>query len=87
MDAKLEVAVISLGGVVAMVLPEEPLVKAVMNNEVAEVKQLAFSSNVNVRDKGIRMTALEQAVENGNLEIVRTLLFAGANAKSRNDAR
>ena len=86
-DAKLEVAMISLGGAVAMVLPEEPLVRAVMNNELAEVKQLAFSSNVNVRDKGTRMTALEQAVENGNLEIVRTLLFAGANAKSKNDAR
>ncbi len=87
-DAKLEVTTVtSLGGAVAMVFPEEPLVRAVLNNEVNEVKQLAFSSNVNVRDKGTRMTALEQAVENGNLEIVRTLLIAGANPKSRNDAR
>lgn len=59
--------------------PEEPLVKAAFDDDLELVKQLAFSAlDVNVRDKQTHLTALDHAVENGNVEIVHTLLLAGA---------
>lgn len=80
-DARLDVG-IALGGVVVITGPEEPLVKAVFDEDLKAVKQLAFSyPNVDIRDKNTNMTALDQAAEKGNLEIVRTLLLAGARGK------
>ena len=68
-------------GMVAFIEPEEPLVKAAFVGDLEQVKLLAFSAlDLNARDKQTRTTALEQAVENGNIEIVRTLLLAGAGA-------
>jgi ankyrin repeat protein len=67
------------GGAVAFIEPEEPIVKAAFKQDLEAVKQLAFSAlDLNVRDKYTNTTALEQAIETGNLEIVRTLLLAGA---------
>lgn len=87
LDATLPVGGISLGGAVAFVAPEQPLVKAVFENDLEAVEQLAFSTaDVNVRDKGTNMTALEHAVENGNLEIVHTLLIAGARVNLKNES-
>jgi len=69
------------GGAVAFIESEEPLVKAAFVGDLEQVKLLAFSAlDLNARDKQTRTTALEQAVENGNIEIVRTLLLAGAGA-------
>jgi ankyrin repeat protein len=85
-DPKLELGAISMGGAVVIIAPAEPLVRAVFEDDLETVSRLAFSSSVNVRDKSTNMTALEQAIENGNLEIVRILLLAGANAKTKNEA-
>lgn len=81
LDATLQVGAIALGGAVVFIEPEEPLVKAVFKEDLEAVKQLVFSSlDINVRDKQTKMTALDHAAENGNLEIVRTLVLAGARA-------
>ena len=87
-DASLEVAGTSaMAGAVAFVEPEEPLVKAAFKEDLETVKELVFSSpDINVRDKNTGMTALEQAVENGNLEIVQTLLLAGANTNVHSES-
>jgi len=86
-DASLEVArTYALAGAVAFVEPEEPLVKAAFKEDLQEVEKLAFASpDLNVRDKNTNMTALEQAVENANLEIVRVLLRAGADVNATNE--
>ena len=85
-NATLEVGMIAMGGAVAFVEPEEPLVKAAFKDDLAAVKALAFAAtDINVRDKFTNMTALDQAVENGNLEIVRTLLWAGASVKAKGE--
>lgn len=77
----------ALGGVVAFSPPEEPIVNAAFQDDLEGVRQLAFSTlDINVRDKNINLTALEQAVENGNLEIVRTLLLAGASVNVKNES-
>ncbi len=85
-DATLEVGAATMG-VIVMATPQEPLVKAAFDQDIEAVEQLAFASlDVNVRDKNTNMTALDQAVENNNLEIVRILLRAGANVNARNDS-
>jgi ankyrin repeat protein len=74
-------------GVVAFVQPEEPLVLAAYKEDLEQVKLLAFSAlDLNARDKHTGMTALEQAAEDGNLEIARTLLLAGASVNVKNDS-
>ena len=74
-------------GMVAFAEPEEPLVNAAFKDDLEAVKQLAFSTpDLNVRDKNTNMTALDQAAENGNLEIVHTLLLAGAWVNAKNEA-
>jgi len=84
-DATLQVGAVTMG-VMVMLEPEEPLVKAVLKEDGEAVAQLAFASaDVNVRDKNTKTTALEEAVETGNLEIVRILLRAGANVNTRNE--
>ncbi len=77
-----------LGGAMVMLSPEEPLVKAAAENDLPMVKQLVFAShNVNKLDPNTDMTALDHAVENSNFEIVRTLLAAGANVRTRNERK
>ena len=74
-------------GAMVFVAPEEPLVKAAAENDLAAVRQLVYSSpNINIQDQHTDMTALDHAVENGNYEITRTLLAAGANVRTK-DAR
>ena len=75
------------GGAIAFIEPVEPLVRAAFKEDLEAVKALAFATlDLNARDKYTRMTALEEAAENGNLEIVRTLLLAGANANAKNES-
>jgi ankyrin repeat protein len=84
-NASTTVTELSIQGAIAFVEPEEPLVKAAFKEDLEAVKQLVFTSlDVNVRDKGTNTTALDQAAENGNLEIVRTLVRAGARANLEN---
>jgi len=85
--ASTTVTELSIQGGIAFLEPEEPLVKAAFKEDLEAVKQLVFTSlDVNVRDKRTRTTALDQAAENGNLEIVRTLVRAGARANLENKA-
>jgi ankyrin repeat protein len=86
-NAPTTVTEVSMGGAIAFVEPEEPLVKAAFKEDLEAVKQLVFSSlDINVRDEHTKMTALDYTAENGNLEIVRTLILAGARANLANES-
>jgi ankyrin repeat protein len=86
-NAPTTVTEVVTAGMVAFAEPEEPLVKAAFKEDLEAVKQLVFSSlDINVRDQNTRMTALDHAAENGNLEIVRTLVLAGARANLANNS-
>jgi len=82
-----DVRVVRLGGAVAMVEPSEPLVKAARGDELQDVLALLTRENVNVRDKATGTTALEQAILNGNREMVQILISAGADANSQNESK
>jgi len=85
-DPEIRISGVS-SGMVMFTSPEEPLVLAAFKEDLEQVKLLAFSAlDLNARDKFTGMTALEQAVENGNLEIARTLLLAGAGVNVKNES-
>ena len=74
-----------LMGMVMMRGPAEPLVKAAYQNDLAAVRLVALTTpDPNVCDTATNTTALSQAVEHGNLDIVRVLLMAGADARTAN---
>jgi hypothetical protein len=62
-----------------------PLVRAVMNDDLEEVKaRVMMRAKVNARDKSHDgMTPLHAAVENGNIEIIQFLLDSGAKTNTR----
>ena len=71
-------------GMVRVVTPEDPLVKAVYERDTRAAKNLiALGANVNVLDKGAQTTALIQAVSNGDAEIVSELISAGADVNMK----
>jgi hypothetical protein len=73
-------------GVMIVVEPSEPLVKAAFNDDLAEMeKLLSQGTDANVLDRRMDTTALEQAVSHANLKMVKALLDAGAdiNAEDR----
>lgn len=72
-------------GVVAMVAPSDPFIKAVQEDNLEEATALIAGRDVNLRDPSSHTTALEYAVENGNRELVQLLLAAGANVNLTND--
>lgn len=77
---------VSTGGAVAMVLPSNPLIKAVMEDDLEAVQTALLStSNVNVRDEATHYSALERAVSNGNREILQVLLWAKADVNARDN--
>jgi len=76
---------VSVQGGVSFRRPEEPLVQAASQNELAEVSRLALSgSDMNVIDKATDMSGLAFAVQNGNRDMVNVLLSAGANPNLAN---
>ena len=76
-NATLEPA--ALMGDMAITLPSTPLVKAVWERDLNKVRSLlAEGVNVNAVDDGVYTTALGAAVANGKLELIQTLLDAGA---------
>ncbi|MBV9958570.1 MAG: ankyrin repeat domain-containing protein [Acidobacteria bacterium] len=85
-DQQLSIATeVAMGGAVAFIAPEEPLLAAVLREDVAEVKGLlAAGADVNVLDKDYNMTPLAQAVSQGHRELVKLLLSAGADVNARN---
>ena len=87
-DATLDVGMV-LGGAIS-IMPETALINAIWRDDetiddvLAEVKNLlAAGVDVNALDKSIDSTALGEAVATGNLELVQTLLDAGADTNVR----
>jgi ankyrin repeat protein len=74
-----------VSGLVALVGPSEPLVKAAMANDLETVRHLLLfeGADVNVLDKNLGVTALAQAYANGNREMIRELLWRGARVNER----
>lgn len=72
-------------GIVAVVEPREPLVKAAYNDDLAAVKELlASGADVDVLDKAIDSTALAMAASHDNREMMLVLLHAGAEVNKQN---
>jgi hypothetical protein len=74
-----------LGGLIATTVSGNPLVLAVMNDDLEEVKvRIAMRDRVNVRDKAYDgLSPLHAAAQNGNVEIARFLLEHGAKVNIR----
>jgi hypothetical protein len=71
-------------GLVVMIRPDDPLVKAVYARDTRAAKELiALGVDVNVLDKSAHTTALMQAVSNNDAEIVSALISAGANVNMK----
>lgn len=84
-DISLEIRAVSGGLVVVNVEPREPLLKAVVEDNTAAVRELlASGANVNVVDEFYDSTALAEALARGNQEMVRILLGAGADTALKN---
>ena len=65
----------SIGGAIAVVAPQSPLVEAAYRDDLAAVKELLFQgTDANVFDDATQTNALDHAVENGNREMVQLLL-------------
>ena len=82
---------VALMGVVACSddLPRNPLVAAVMNDDLEEVKvRVMMRAKVNTRDKSNDgISPLHAAVENGNIEIIQFLLDSGAKTNIRDSLK
>jgi ankyrin repeat protein len=71
-------------GMVAVIRPDDPLVKAVYERDTRAAKNLiALGADVNVLDKSVHTTALMQAVSNGDAEMVSALISAGADVNMK----
>lgn len=78
---------LELGGVmgVMMAAPDTLLVRAIWREDVREVERLlAEGADVNELDESTNSAPLAEAAATGNLEMVRTLLAAGAEPNARN---
>jgi Ankyrin repeats (3 copies)/Ankyrin repeat len=74
----------ALGGVMIMVEPKDPLVRAAFTDDLPAAKNLiALGADVNVLDLEARTTALIQAALHGNAELVSALLSAGADVNMK----
>ena len=84
-DVTLEL--VAIMGDMVIISPSTPLVRAVWEGNLREVKNLlAQGVDVNVVDEGVYTTALGAAVSNGKLEFVQALLNAGADPNVRNQS-
>ena len=77
-----------MGGALAMVVePEDPLFKAVADNDVEKVRALAaFDPQLNSANRRDGKSLLTQAVARGSLQMVEMLLALGADANVRNSS-
>ena len=86
-DATLQVGELTMGGAI-VVVPETALVSAVWEEDEAAVRNLlASGADINALDKNVDTTALAAAVSNGKAELVRLLVYAGADPNVRNSSR
>lgn len=76
-----------LGGVGLRIFQaEDPLIKAISENDLAMVRTLALADpNLNAVNRARDMSVLANAIEGGNREIVGILLAAGAGVNVRNN--
>lgn len=74
-----------IDGVVVSIVNSNALVRAVMNDDLEEVKvRVLMNERINVRDKSYDgISPLHAAVENGNIDIARFLLERGAKTNIR----
>ena len=74
-------------GIVAFVEPLVPLVRAAYRDDLTTLtKLLSEGADPNALDRAVDSTALGQAVAHNNMEMVKTLLAAGADTKQENRA-
>lgn len=72
------------GAMASLIIVDNPLHKAVSENDVEEVRALAYADDrLNETDEARGSTPLGEAVEHGNREIVAVLLNAGAQVNVR----
>lgn len=72
-------------GMVAIREPFDPLIKAAYKDDLDAVKQLIpTTSDINKWDEGTHTSALAYAIENGNRDMVKLLLAAGAGVNNAN---
>lgn len=84
LELTLDVGTVTMGGGM-IVLPVDVLVNAASQNEMAKVKELlAMGVDVDTVDAETDTTALMEAVDNGNHEMVLALLDAGADPNRKN---
>jgi hypothetical protein len=76
---------VTVGAVAVVVEPREPLVKAVMENDLEAVRKLLLieGADVNVLDENLGVSALAEAYRKGNREMLRELLWRGARVNDR----
>lgn len=80
-----QMELVTAGGAM-IVEPSSPLVAAAFRNNPDEVKKLLIKgADVDEVDKDVDATALAEAVAHGNLEMVTTLIDAGADVNRRNN--
>jgi hypothetical protein len=71
-------------GMVMMIRPDDPLVRAVYERDTPAAKNLiALGADVNVLDKSTHTTALMRAVSNNDDEMVSALISAGADVNMK----
>jgi hypothetical protein len=82
-DAQLRVEMLT--GSVTIISAETPLLIAILDDDVAQVRDLlARGADINALDKGMDSTALGGAVSRGNPELVQVLINAGADPNVKN---
>ena len=77
--------VVIVGGA-GIATPKHPFVKAASEDNLEEVARLIVGIDVNLRDEATGTTALDEAVDNGNREMVELLLSRGADVKRRGES-
>src|SRR5688572_19140428 len=78
----LTVQVTALAGVVAVISPSHPFVKAAHDDDLDALRALIADADVNFRDPATGTTALDHAVQNGNQEMVQFLIARGADVNA-----
>ncbi len=77
---------VTMGGI-AVSTPQDPLIKAAFNDDLASLVELIpASADINASDRATGTSALAYAIANSNLTIVSILISAGASPNSVNQA-